>query len=199
MKKRIFILILCAALLTVYAFSSCTADGSVSDSNEVGNETEKAEDKTDKTESEAETDGEGGETVPDFTVYTADGAPVKLSDMRGKPVVLNFWASWCGPCKMEMPDFDDAYRKYGEDVVFMMVNLTDGSTETVKTASDFIASAGYEFPVYYDTTGEAVEKYGISSIPTTFVIDENGVGVGYVTGMIDAETLEYAISLIYEK
>lgn len=194
MKKRLLMLILCAAIAI---FASCT-DTDAPDTDAPARD---ASDSSDAVASDSDnadtTDASEGETVPDFTVYTADGEPVRLSDMRGKPVVLNFWASWCGPCKNEMPDFNDAYLKYGDEVVFMMVNLTDGSTETVKTASDFIASQGYEFPVYYDTSGEAAEKYGISSIPTTFVIDENGVGVGYATGMIDAETLEYAISLIY--
>ena len=190
MKKRLLLLILSAILVSVCIFASCADDSSAGGTD------------TDKTDAATETDTDAASSeltlVPDFTVYDADGNPVKLSDMRGKPVILNFWASWCGPCKNEMPDFNDAYLKYGGEVVFMMVNLTDGSTETVKTASDFIASQGYEFPVYFDTDGEAAGRYGISSIPTTFVIDENGYGVGYATGMIDAETLEYAIGLVTE-
>ncbi|MBP3544577.1 MAG: TlpA family protein disulfide reductase, partial [Lachnospiraceae bacterium] len=68
--------------------------------------------------------------APDFTVIDAEGNEVKLSDMRGKPVVVNFWASWCGPCKMEMPEFEEVYKELGDEVHFMMVNLTDGWQET---------------------------------------------------------------------
>ena len=89
--------------------------------------------------------------APDFTVYDFQGNEVSLSDFRGKPVVLNFWASWCGPCKREMPDFESIYQELGEDVEFMMVNVTDGSRETRDSAAEFIAGEGYTFPVYYDS------------------------------------------------
>ena len=68
--------------------------------------------------------------APDFTVYDSQGTAVRLSDYRGTPVVLNFWASWCGPCQREMPDFDAVYQQLGEEVQFLMVNVTDGSRET---------------------------------------------------------------------
>ena len=73
--------------------------------------------------------------APDFTVYDLDGNEVHLSDFIGKPVVLNFWASWCSPCKMEMPDFNEKYLEIGEEVQFLIINMTDGSRETVETAS----------------------------------------------------------------
>ena len=69
--------------------------------------------------------------APDFTVYDLEGNEVHLTDFFGKPIIVNFWASWCGPCKMEMPDFDVAYNTYKDDIVFLMVNMTDGSRETV--------------------------------------------------------------------
>ena len=81
-------------------------------------------------------------TAPDFTVYDLDGNPVSLSDYFGKPIVLNFWASWCGPCKMELPDFQETYDELGGDVQFLIVNLTDGSRETVETASAYLKEQG---------------------------------------------------------
>ena len=135
--------------------------------------------------------------APDFTVYDADGNEVKLSDYLGKPVVLNFWASWCGPCKMEMPDFNEKHQQLGEDVQFLMINLTDGTTETVEGASSFIASMGYTFPVFYDTSSMAAARYGVSSIPTTFFIDAEGYAIARATGAIGIDTLQAGIDLIY--
>ena len=134
--------------------------------------------------------------VPDFTVYDAQGNAHKLSDFRGKPVVLNFWASWCGPCKREMPDFDAAYKKYGEDIHFVMVNLTDGYQETKDSASSFIESNGYSFPVFYDTDMDAARVCGISSVPVTFYIDEEGYLIAVGQGIQNAESLEKGISVI---
>ena len=139
---------------------------------------------------------ETGPHAPDFTVYDEAGNAYKLSDFEGKPVVLNFWASWCGPCKNEMPHFQTAYESYGEDVHFLVVNLTDGQMETVETAYSYIAGCGYTFPVYCDTSGEAANTYGIYSIPTTFFIHADGTVEGYISGSIDLETLEMAIGLI---
>lgn len=134
--------------------------------------------------------------APDFTVYTAAGAPIKLSDLRGKPVVLNFWASWCGPCKSEMPDFEEAYLQLGQDVQFVMVNLTDGDRETVQTASSFISGQGYTFPVYFDTAYSAANAYQVRSIPATYFIDAEGHVVAQFTGAMNADQLQRGIALI---
>ena len=134
--------------------------------------------------------------VPDFTVYDAEGTAYKLSDFLGKPVILNFWASWCGPCKAEMPDIEESYKTYGEEIHFLIVNLTDGNTETVETASAYIAQQGYTFPVYYDTAMEAAYAYGISAIPATYFIDAEGNLIHQQVGMMDAETLQQAIDLL---
>ena len=136
--------------------------------------------------------------APDFTVYDIDGNPVKLSDFRGKPVILNFWASWCGPCKAEMPDIEEAYLEYGEEIQFITVNLTDGRSETVDSASEYITQQGYTFPVYYDTNMEAAYAYEINSIPRTYFIDADGNLISAVTQMITAEQLRAGIELLLE-
>ena len=134
--------------------------------------------------------------APDFTVYDVDGNPHKLSDFRGKPVILNFWATWCGYCKMEMPDFNEKYQAYGEDVHFLMVNVTDGNQETVEKASAFVAEEGYSFPVYYDTTLEAAMSYPTSGLPVTFIIDAEGVVIAWQQGMMNAQTLQKGIDMV---
>ena len=144
------------------------------------------------TEEEAEV-----ELAPDFTVYDAEGNAVSLSDFIGTPVVVNFWASWCGPCKSEMPDFEEAYQQYGEEIQFLIVNMTDGSSETVETAKAFIEEQGYTFPVYYDTDIDAAYTYGVSAIPTTYFIGADGSAVAYAQGMLDAATLQKGIDMIY--
>ncbi len=134
--------------------------------------------------------------VPDFTVVDGDGNHVSLSDFIGKPIVLNFWASWCGPCKSEMPDFEQAYQEYGEEIHFLMINCTDGSRETVDSARGYIEKQGYTFPVYYDTQLDASMNYGASSLPMTFFIDREGYGVTYAIGALSRELLEKGIGMV---
>lgn len=135
--------------------------------------------------------------APDFKVYDKEGNEVTLSSLTGKPVVLNFWASWCGPCKIEMKDFEKAYSNYKDDVHFAMVNLTDGHRETVKTASKYIEDQGFTFPVYFDTDIDAANTYRVYSVPSTYFINSDGELVGYVNGLIQAETLQKGIDMIY--
>lgn len=134
--------------------------------------------------------------APDFTVYDLEGNPVKLSDFFGKPIVLNFWASWCGPCQSEMPDFQEKYLELGDSIQFLMVNMTDGQRETVELASAFIAQEGYTFPVLYDTQAQAAMTYSVYSLPTTYFIDAQGNVAAQATGAIDAATLQKGIDMI---
>ncbi len=110
----------------------------------------------------------------DFTVYDSQMNKVKLSDYFGKPIVINFWASWCGPCKSELPAFNSIYEKYKDDVVFLMINLTDGQSDTESSIKQFVSDNGYSFPVYYDLEYDASNTYGVRSIPETIFIYADG-------------------------
>ena len=134
--------------------------------------------------------------APDFKVYDAEGNAVNLSDYFGKPIILNFWASWCGPCQMEMPDFEEAYKEYGEEVQFLMVNSTAGSRETLETAQKFIEDNGYSFPVLFDTEANAAMAYGVNSLPNTFFIDGEGHAIARVRGIINMDTLVYGVQML---
>ena len=131
--------------------------------------------------------------APDFEVYNQNGELVKLSDYTGKLVILNFWASWCGPCKAEMPDFQKAYLNYNDYIEFVMVNLTTSMYETRKKAEDFIVQQGYTFPVFFDTNGSAAEAYGIRSIPTTVLINEEGCILATFSGMLTAQQIHECV------
>jgi len=135
--------------------------------------------------------------APDFTVTDANGGNVKLSDMKGRPVVINFWASWCPPCRAEMPDFEEVFRETGNDVQFMMVNLIGGA-ETKEKADQFIKELGFTFPIFYDTTGEAARQYNVRAIPTTIFVDADGNLAGSSTGMLDKQNLMEGIKLAKE-
>lgn len=134
--------------------------------------------------------------APDFTVYNEKNEPVRLSDFHGKPVVLNFWASWYPPCKSEMPAFQQEFESVGDRVQFMMVNQTDGDRETPITAAQFMAEQGYNFPVFFDFDYTASLAYGVRSIPVTFFIDAQGYVVAQATGAISHAQLQQGIELL---
>ena len=130
--------------------------------------------------------------APSFTFYDEEGSATELSSLLGKKIVLNFWTSWCPPCKLELPYFEQAYQEYGDEVEFLMVNLT-GWEYSQDDGKEYIDETGYTFPVYYDLYDEASEAYEIESIPWTYFIDENG-NISYKhNGMITYEELEEKI------
>ena len=135
------------------------------------------------------------ETVPapDFTVQDWDGNEVQFSDYLGKPIVLNFWAHWCGPCQMEMPEFNAAYERLGGEVTFLMVH--EGAA--VDDGKEKVTEGGYTFPVVFDVDSSAGNMYGITAFPTTFFIDKDGNLQAYYMGAMDADLLQQGIDMIY--
>ena len=129
--------------------------------------------------------------APVFTVYTESGEAVRLGDLRGKPAIVNFFASWCGPCRSEMPYFDEAYRMYGEQISFLMVDLCAYGNDTMENARAMVEAGGWSFPVCYDTQGEAVNAYAIRSMPTTIFVSADGTLVAKRIGaMTQAQLLQ---------
>ena len=125
------------------------------------------------------------ELAADFTVYDENGNAVRLSDHFGKPLVVNFWASWCPPCCSELPEFNAAAKEYAGTVDFMMVNLE--SADAVKA---FLKDNNYTFPVYYDTSESASNAYSVYSIPLTVFIRADGTVLTSRIGSMDASTLQ---------
>lgn len=138
------------------------------------------------------------QTAPDFEVIDVNGNTVHLKDYFGKPIILNFWATWCGPCKTEMPAFDSLYDEYKDDITFMMVNLTDGYQDTVDKVNSFIADNGYTFPVYYDTKYSAAYTYGVNSVPLSIFINEKGEIADYHLGAMSQGSLKNYIEKIFQ-
>ena len=134
--------------------------------------------------------------APDFTVTDADGNLVNLYDFLGKPIIVNFWASWCGPCRSEMPDIQKAYEQYGNEIHFLIINLTDGSRETVEAARGYVSQEGYTFPIYFDTTLNAASVYGAYSIPMTFFIGAEGQPIARYSGAMPADILQQGIDML---
>lgn len=126
-----------------------------------------------------------GNTPPDFELKTLAGDTVKLSDYKGKKVMLNFWATWCPPCKAEMPDMEKFYEGNKDRVEILAVNM-----DTTNDVKGFANEYGITFPILLDEKNEVNRDYGIVSIPTTFFIDENGVIKQKINGSMKLEDME---------
>jgi peroxiredoxin len=114
--------------------------------------------------------------APDFTLVNLNGESVSLSELRGKTVVLDFWATWCGPCIASFPGMQRAVDQYKDDdkVVFLFIDTWENAKDKQKNAADFISKNNYTFNVPMDNENEVVAKYGVDGIPTKFVVDPNG-------------------------
>ena len=115
-----------------------------------------------------------GDLSADFTLEDLDGQTITLSSLRGRPVMLNFWASWCGPCRSEMPDIQAVYIERLVDspsLVILSINMGESSA----TIRQFMEDGHYTFPALLDSQKSVALQYDVTAIPTTFFIDENGI------------------------
>ena len=161
--------------------------------------TETQEEATETEPEEEEEAAEEVKTIPaiDFTLKDQYGNTHTLSDYKGKTVFLNFWATWCSPCRAEMPDIQKLYEEFQqEDVVILGVAAPNlGKEQSEEGIRTFLEENGYTYPVLMDTEAEAFQAYGINSFPTTFMIDKDGNVFGYIPGQLSEEIMRDIISL----
>ena len=135
-----------------------------------------------------------GFSAADFTVYDENGIKHNLSDYAGSPIIVNIWATWCGPCRRELPHFEKFYKMYKDKVKFLMIDSEDKrNRDTVK---NFIKDEGYTFPVFYDWDNSAFGAYGTRYIPITIAINAAGEIVYNDTGGLSEKALRSVIESI---
>lgn len=135
--------------------------------------------------------------APDFNLKDQYGVVHSLENYKGKVIFLNFWATWCPPCKKEMPDIENIYKEYGKnkkDVVILGVN-----SEKENEVKKFLKDKGYTFPTVIDENSEVMRKYFIQAFPTSFVIDKEGNVYGYVMGGLTKEQIKQVIEEVLSK
>ncbi|MBI2857346.1 MAG: TlpA family protein disulfide reductase [Chloroflexi bacterium] len=128
-----------------------------------------------------------GNPAPDFALVDLKGNVVRLSEMKGKVVFINFWASWCGPCRQEMPELEKIYQKYKDrGVVFLGVDIK----ESPALVRQFVQRGGYNWTFLLDASGAVTSRYGISAIPTSFFVDRDGVIREIYLGAMNKDRME---------
>ncbi|WP_050607448.1 cytochrome c biogenesis protein/redoxin [Clostridium niameyense] len=139
--------------------------------------------------------------VEDFKLKDQYGKEHKLSDYKGKIVFLNFWATWCPPCRSEMPHIQELYKEYNENkgnVIILGIANPGGQEKDIAGIKEFLNKNKYSFPVVFDESGEVFGEYGISSFPTTYMIDKEGNVFGYVTGALTKDMMKNIINQTLE-
>lgn len=161
-----------------------------------GEETQESEDEAEQQKTPA--------PLADLELTDQFGNTHTLSDYKGKVIFLNFWATWCGPCRNEMPDIQKLYDEYsaqGEDAEVVILGIAGpgiGQEESAEEIADFMTENGYTYPVLMDTSGEMFTQYGISAFPTTFMIDKDGNVYGYVPGQMTEDIMRSIIDQTLE-
>ncbi|MFD2759405.1 TlpA family protein disulfide reductase [Lentibacillus juripiscarius] len=175
MKKVILVLIVVGMLgWAVYDFSSSTDETAVEENNNSGGGKITSPPPTGDEEQVEETDEVGisvGKIAPDFKLKTLEGETVRLSDYRGERVIVNFWATWCPPCRAEIPDFQKLYDN--KDVEILAVDLTE-TEESIEDVRAFVKEYDMTFPVLTDENSDVANTYQVMAYPTSYMIDSSG-------------------------
>ena len=184
MTKKMFGLVIIAILITIMitGFVKENVDSEESFSSE-----QRGVDLVDRSTDEGLSQGD---VAPDFTLTTLDGKKVQLSDLKGKKVIVNFWATWCPPCKAEMPHMQNYYDEFSKDenVEILAVNLTSG--DKVKSVQNFVKDYGLTFPIPMDTDGNIGKTYQAITIPTSYMIDTKGRIQNKIVGPMDENMIK---------
>jgi len=145
----------------------------------------------DNTQSESVPEESESDEAPGVSFKDLDGNSIALSDFLGEIVVLNFWASWCPPCRQEMPDMNELNKEFIESgaAVFISVNMTDGQRETVETARQYMEDNGFDFIVLIDDQNILAYQYNITAIPQTYILDRDGSILNYIIGATTKEAI----------
>lgn len=203
MKKLFSLLVV--ILLSVSLISGCVNKDNVeTDKSEATNKEEKNivknQENDENNKGEPKEDAEikegifPGNKAYDFALLDKEGNEISLSSLNGKVVFLNFWASWCGPCRIEMPHMQKVYEEYKDkDVVILAVNITASEKNGIDGVNSFLQENKYTFPVLYDKDGAVAEKYRISAIPTTYIINKDGIIVNLIRQSMSEEMIKQQI------
>lgn len=198
LNKQVITIIAIIVIAGVILFAMNYRNSSVNTDENAKNNTENVdkEPSKDKANEEVEADQEDGDLAvgklaPDFTLTNLEGKEVSLSDYKGKIVMLNFWATWCKFCDVEMPDLNDL-DKDNEDVVVLAVDVMEGHDKVKK----YIDKGGYGFEVVLDEKGDISREYLVSAFPTTYIINKEGILMGGIQGPVNKPQIEQILESI---
>ena len=188
MNKNLLSFAILALAVVILVVNIWKPDSTESDKSN-GDQTEESVENEDIPGAKLSSLREGAE-APDFELTTLDGETVKLSDYRGKKVIVNFWATWCPPCKAEMPHMQNFYEEYKDnDIEILAVNLTnmDKGHDAIDA---FVKEYGLTFPIPLDEEGDAGTTYQAYTIPTSYILDEKGVITKKIVGPMDENMMK---------
>lgn len=135
---------------------------------------------------------EVGKAAPEIQLNGLDGQPGKLSGFRGKAMLVNFWATWCQPCKQEMPLIEKAHQKYADELAVIGVDYSEGPV----VVKPFVEQLGVTFPIWMDTSGSVSTRYNVRGLPSTYFIDKDGVLKAVHLGPLDEKTLPQYLQMV---